>query len=244
MQQIATFRKTLLAAVLAGASLMMASPFAAASAPAEDQQMATKRAAADARSAAQRDFAQFVSHQLARKGGAPLDFPLDINDIRELKDAKIGYGFPIYTVDPVDLMAGRGTLKSMAKPVNQWRFVITLNERAIGLATVEKNKGRYETVAYGAAVLAKDLDASAKVHGNADKSNLRFLRIYQARSDFLEVASQDGRGRFAPLHSARESLTLQKGIGKEGKKGAELLDETDIVEPLRSAVRQNLAATR
>lgn len=241
MHHLTTFRRTMLAVAISGASLLLVSP-AATAAPAHDAtQVSTKRAATEALSAAQRDFARFVAHQLQRKGGAPSDFPLAISDLQELKAASISYGFPVYTIDPPDMLAGRGSMRSMAKQVNQWRFVIALNGRAIGLATVEKNKGRYETVAYGAAVLAKDLDAAASRHGNADKSNLRFLRIYQARADFLEVDSLDGRGRFAPLHSARESLSLQK---QSGTQGSDLLDETELVQPLRSAVRQNIGAQR
>jgi hypothetical protein len=199
MHQLTTFRRTLLAVILGGASLMMTAP-AATAAPSFDGLQVPPRVSAQALAAAQRDLAQFVAHQLSRKGAAPADFPLDVTNMQDLKRASISYGFPVYTIAPDELLAGRGTMRSMAKPVNQWRFVITIDQRPVGLATVEKSNGRLETVAYGAAVLAKDLDATAKRHGNADKSNLRFLRIYQARSDFLEVASDDGRGRFAPLH--------------------------------------------
>ena len=203
-------------------------------------QATIRNSTAEALGAEQRDFSQFVAHQLRRQG-APIDFPLDVADLQDLKDAKIEYGFAVHTIDPPELLAGRGSMQSMARHANQWRFVITLHQRAIGMTTVEKTNGRYETVAYGAAVLAKDLDAVAAVHGNADKSNLRFLRIYQARSDLLEVIGQDGRERFAPLHSARESLLLAQR-SKDGNSG--LLDESELVQPLRAAVKQNMAASR
>ena len=238
MQQTRSFQRTLIAALISGASLVMLAPSSALAAP---HAASSQHAATEALRAAQRDFAQFVAHQVQRKGGTPGDFPLEIKNLQELSGARISYGFPVYTIDPPDLLAGRGTMRAMAKPVNEWRFVIAVNGRAIGLATVEKNNGKFETVAYGAAVLAKDLDAAASFHGNADKSNLRFLRIYQARSDFLEVASEDGRGRFAPLHSARESLAMNKSVGKAD---AGLLDETELVQPLRAAVKQNMAPTR
>ena len=238
MQPTRTLHRTLIAALISGASLMM---LATSSASATTPAISSKHANALALQAAQRDFAQFVAHQQQRKGGAPTDFPLDIKDLQELGEARISYGFPVYTIDPPELLAGRSTMRSMAKPVNQWRFVIAVNGRAIGLATVEKNRGKFETVAYGGAVLAKDLDASAKAHGNADKSNLRFLRIYQARSDFLEVASDDGRGRFAPLHSARASLEMHKSAGKQAPG---LFDESELMQPLRAAVQQNMAASR
>lgn len=229
MHTIPKFRITFL-----GLSLAMALPMASAQMHAPDQALA----------AAQRDFARFVAHQLQRKEQTSGQFPLDVRNVGELKDAKIDYGFAVNTIDPQKLLAGRETMRAMAKPVNEWRFVITRNGQAIGLATVEKINGSYQTVAYGAAVLAKDLNAAANNYGNADKSNLRFVRVYQARSDFLEVASQDGRGRFLPLHSARQSLGMQQGAHKEAEQARGLLDETEITEPLRSAVKQNLAASR
>ncbi len=240
MQVPSHLRHHLLAALFGGVSLMLAVPAAMAAPNNIAQQAAIKHATAEALSAAQRDFSQFVTHQLQRRG-APADFPLDIASLQDLKDATIAYGFAVHTIDPPELLAGRGNMQSMARHANQWRFVIMHNERAIGLATVEKNNGRYQTVAYGGAVLAKDLDAVAAVHGNADKSNLRFMRIYQARADLLEVTAANGQARFAPLHSARESLVL-KQRNKDGGDG--LLDESEFMQPLRSAVKQNMAASR
>lgn len=240
MQPISQFRLTFLATLLAGTSLMLAIPSASAAPNNIAQKAATRHATAEALAAARRDFSQFVAHQLQRQG-APVEFPLDVADLRDLKDATISYGFAVHTIDPPELLAGRGTMQAMAHHANQFRFVITLKDRAIGLATVEKNNGRYETVAYGGAVLARDLDAVVAVHGNADKSNLRMLRIYQARSDLLEVAGQDGRVRYAPLHSARESLLLAQH-NKDGNNG--LMDEAEFMQPLRTAVKQNMAVSR
>ncbi|MQA23812.1 hypothetical protein GEV01_30270 [Rugamonas sp. FT103W] len=194
-----------------------------------------------ASSAARRDFSQFVQFQVQNHAGsAPQGFPLDVADVQDLKDARIAYGFPVYTVDPTDLLAGRRELKAMAKPTGIWRFVVTLNEQPIGLATVEQVNGKWETVAYGATVLAKDLDAAMTAYGNADRSNVRVLRIYQAQSDFLEVSSaQNGAARFAPLHSARQSLLLQRKAAGDG-----LLDASELLEPLRAAVKKNLESAR
>lgn len=240
--------RPMLAALLCGASLVLAG------APAQAQSDGTstfkavpKRAASAALAAAQRDFAQFVTHQLQVRGtsGTPSDFPLEISDMQDLKDAKIGYGFPVYTVDPNELLAGRGSMKQMAKATGQWRFVILLGQRPIGMATLELNNGNYETVAYGAAVLAKDVDATMGYYGDAERSNVRFVRIFQARSDLLEVVGRDdGRTRYAPLHSARESLMMQQRSNKDGKTGDGLLDEAELLQPLRSAVKQNMDASK
>ena len=240
MQPKSQFRQTLLGTLMLGASLILAGPTASAAPNSIAQEAATRHATSAALVAARRDFALFVAHQLQRQG-APAEFPLDVADLRDLKDATIGYGFAVHTIDPPELLAGRSTMQAMAHHANQFRFVISLHDRAIGLATVEKNNGRYETVAYGGAGLARDLDAVAAVHGNADKSNLRLLRIYQARADLLEVTSSDGRAHYAPLHSARQSLLLSQPdkVGQDG-----LLDEAEFIQVLRTAVKQNLAAAR
>jgi hypothetical protein len=183
--------------------------------------------------AAKRGLAQFAEHQQAlRPGSAPQDFPLDITDVSDLKQATVGHGFEVYTVDPKELLT-RGDLPSLAKPTGEWRYIISLHGRPIGLATVQQVNGRYETVAYGASVLAKDVEAAMTAHGNSSRSNLRFIRIYQARSDLLEV----DHAKFAPLHSARESLLLQKA-------GTQLVDGSELLEPLRAAVKANIEAFR
>jgi hypothetical protein len=183
--------------------------------------------------AAKRGLTQFAEHQQSiRPGSAPVDFPLEITDVGDLRQATVSHGFQVYTVDPKELLA-RGDLPSLAKPTGEWRFVISLRGKAIGLATVQKVNGRFETVAYGGAVLAKDVDAAMAAHGNSARSNLRFIRIYQARSDLLEV----DRAKFAPLHSARESLLLKKT-------GSDLLEGSELLEPLRAAVKANFDAFR
>lgn len=194
-----------------------------------------------ASSAARRDFSQFIQFQVQNHAGsAPQGFPLDVADVQDLKDARIAYGFQVYTIDPADLLTGRRELKAMAKPTGIWRFVVTLNEQPIGLATVEQVNGKWETVAYGATVLARDLDAAMSAYGNADRSNVRVLRIYQAQSDFLEVSSaQNGAARFAPLHSARQSLLMQRKATGDG-----LLEASELLEPLRAAVKKNLESAR
>jgi hypothetical protein len=62
---------------------------------------------------AKTDLAQFVQHNLqSRVNGLPQEFPLDIADIQDLKDAKIGYGSQAYMIDPGDIVAGRVTWRA------------------------------------------------------------------------------------------------------------------------------------
>ncbi|MEO6919876.1 MAG: hypothetical protein ABI171_12820 [Collimonas sp.] len=242
--------KPVVQALLFSACLLaMSAPLRAQSTLTQTPQQLQKTQGNDAGAAARRGFAEFVQHQIqAHAGNLPDGFPLDVADVQDLKDASIGYGFPVYTVDPKDIVAGRSDFSAMAKPTGTWRFVIDLKHRPIGLATVEKINGAWQTVAYGAAGLSKDVDALSRFHGNADHSNLRFIRVYQARSDFLEVASANGAVRFAPLQSARESLLLQQRANKSGGNANDsaggLLDASQFAESLRAAVKANLANYR
>lgn len=235
-------RISILLGLAAASCLALSSPTLYAQTTQAAQLSASPQSQRDgAATAVRRDFAQFVQYQVQNHAGsAPPGFPLEVADVQDLKDARIAYGFPVYTIDPTDLLAGRREMKAMTRPTGIWRFVITLHDQPIGLATVEQVNGKWETVAYGASVMAKDLDAAMGAYANAERSNVRVLRIYQAQSDFLEVSSaQNGAVRFAPLHSARQSLLLQRKGAGDG-----LVAASDLLEPLRVAVKKNLDSTR
>jgi hypothetical protein len=236
----AVVRATLLATAMALAS----APLQAQTTLASPGAATTAAQRSEALAAARRDFAQFVASSISRHAGTlPAGFPLAVNDVQDLKDAQVAHGFQIFTVDPRDLIAGRSDLSAMAKPSPVWRFVLNLHDRPIGLVTVEHVDGHWQAVAFGASTLAQDVDALMAFHGNADRSNLRFIRIYQAQSDFLEVAA-NGTARFAPLHSARLSLQLQQRAAKAGKPDDGLMDAATFLDPLRGAVKANLNAFR
>jgi hypothetical protein len=241
------FKKTALAALIVGVSAAQANSSLLAQTNASGI-IVTSEQANIVRAAAQRDFAQFVQFNIQQHAGSsPPGFPLDVTDVHDLEDAKLAYGFPIYTVKPNDILAGRGDLHSMAQATGEWRFVITVHETPIGMATLKQVDGRWKITSYGAAVLAKDVDAVLALHANAERSNVRFVRIYQAESDFLEVVSpQDAHARFAPLHSARQSLLMQQRNEKSGNPSVNngLLEQADFIEPLRAAVKSNLETFR
>ncbi|ERE00276.1 hypothetical protein [Pseudogulbenkiania ferrooxidans] len=183
--------------------------------------------------AARQGLAGFVKQNLAEYGvRLPDGFPLSVADGRELASLRLGRGFPVYSVNPQRLLAADADLSGLMAPTGSWRFVALSGSRPVGLVTVEKVEGRWQAIAFGAAELAKNVEAAQAGHAG----QTRFLRVYQAQSDFLEVAQADGKPRFAALMSARETLSL--------KKQPALLDGADLIEPLRAAVRANLASFR
>ena len=187
-----------------------------------------------AATAAAQDLARFVKHQQkTHADGLPKGFPFAVGSVGELASARLGRGFAVYTVDPADV-ASASDLSTVAKPTGTWRFVVRSGGRPVGLATVEQVDGQWKVVSYGGALLAQEIDAQMRQHGNAEHSNLRFIRIFQARSDFLEVESgSGGPARVAPLVSARQSLRLPER--------ASLVDQAEVMPSLRAAVAANLA---
>ncbi|MCD4500075.1 hypothetical protein [Chromobacterium vaccinii] len=183
--------------------------------------------------AARQGLASFVKQNLAEYGARlPDGFPLSVADGRELASLRLGRGFPVYSVNPQRLLAADADLSGLMAPTGSWRFVALSGSRPVGLVTVEKVEGRWQAIAFGAAELSKNVEAAQAGHAG----QTRFLRVYQAQSDFLEVAQADGKPRFAALMSARETLSL--------KKQPALLEGADLIEPLRAAVRANLASFR
>jgi len=65
----------------------------------------------------------------------------------------------------------------------------------------------------------------------------RFIRIYQATADFIEVKDTQQNSRFVPLIAARQSLHLSSPAAI----GAQLSIGTDILPSLQQAVRTHMS---
>lgn len=196
----------------------------------------------DAATAARLGLADLV-RQGEREFGArlPEGYPLAVSDARALATLRLGAGFLVYSVTPQQVLAKDADLSRQMSPTGAWRFTVYQLARPVGLVTVESVAGRWQAVAFGAAGLAQNLASLQAAHGESGKAGMRFLRVYQAQSDFLEVTpSGGGKPRFAPLNSAYASLALTR----QKETDAALLDGSALLEPLRAAVRSNLANWR
>ena len=220
---------------LAVAGALMASVVVHAQSPEIAQmRIAVQAQEPAAATAAAQDLARFVKHhQKVHADGLPKGFPLAIDKVSDLASARLGRGFAVYTVDPADIAAA-DDLSAVARPTGTWRFVIRAGSRTVGLATVVQVNGQWQVVSYGGAQLAEDVESTMRQHGNADRSNLRFVRVFQARADFLEVQSpSEDRARLAPLFSARESLRMPQRAAP--------MEQSEVLPSLRAAVAANLA---
>jgi hypothetical protein len=144
----------------------------------------------------------------------------------------------MHTVNPRDLVKNRElTLQGLILPMDMWRFLVLANETPVGLLTVVKVDRQWKAVSFGGADLAKEIDAIGK---NWSRHSFRFIRVYQATSDFMEIMRGHDTLGFAPLKSARVSLGIDNFDSGPGM----LLYNSEILEPLREMVSRTLSIRR
>jgi hypothetical protein len=166
-------------------------------------------------------------------GTLPDGFPFDINDLSELKTAELGLGFEVYSAHPQTMLAGGRPFDQMLMGTGIWNFVVMVDKHPVALLELEKVLGKWQVNGAGGSKLAQDVYASTQNH--AGKNAFRFVRIYQATADFLEVKDMEGKPRFAPLLAARQSLrTFNTGAETQ------LANPQDLLPSLQQAVRSHL----
>lgn len=167
-------------------------------------------------------------------GSLPHGFPIEVNDISELKNAELGLGFEVYSAHPQTLMAGGRPFDQMLMGTGVWNFVVLVDKQPVALLELEKVNGKWQVNGVGGAKLAQDVHASSQNH--AGKNAFRFVRIYQATSDFLEVKDIEGKSRYAPLIAARQTLRMSAAVGAD----TPLATGSDVLPALQEAVRGHL----
>jgi hypothetical protein len=166
-------------------------------------------------------------------GTLPEGFPFDINDLSELKNAELGLGFEVYSAHPQTLLAGGRPFEQMLMGTGIWNFVVMVGKHPVALLELEKVNGKWQVNGAGGAKLAQDINAAT--YNFAGKNAFRFVRIYQATADFLEVKDIEGKARFAPLLAARQSLRMFNPTAE-----LSLANGQDVLPGLQQAVRGHL----
>lgn len=224
-------------------AVMALAAFACAAAIAQPPQMAheadfapaAQRVQSPARAGAEQALREMSARWHDQAAGTlPRAFPFDVADVADMAQAHVGFGFQVYDADPQSLLGG-DSLQHSAHATGTWRFAVMLQQRPIGLLTVAQTEQGWSVVSLGGAGLSKEIDAVVYAHGGKADTQLRYVRVPQATSDFIEVAGGGADARFVPLRAARESLRLATGSD------AALLDERALQPLLRDAVSRGLA---
>lgn len=184
--------------------------------------------ATPARSGAEAAVQQLAQELRQDTGTLPQGFPFDLDDVSQLQQLSLGFGFQVYDID-AGRLAGGESLSASARATGTWRFTVSLAGRPVGLVTLVQQGEHWEAVSFGGAGLAQEMDAV--VRSQDGKAPLRYLRLPQATADFIEVGDSAG-ARFVPLRAARESLRLDGGAAS--------LSEAQLAPELRAAVARHI----
>lgn len=157
--------------------------------------------------------------------------------VLSLKDGVISRGFRVYTVTPSQLLSKVDqTFDTLVEPTDMWRFIVEVGGKAAGLITVAKVEDKWEAVTVGAAELAQEISEMYAKYPEQEGYVTRFVRVYQAQSDFLEVSGEGQVKGFAPFKSGRMALDVENVLNP----GA-LISEAEIRISLRDVVQENLS---
>lgn len=177
-----------------------------------------------------------ISRGQAPDAKPPQNFPIAVDRYGDLGRVSLGIGFEVNTIDPAVLTKADRTadLGAMTRSTDIWNFVILSNGQPVGLLEMDKVQGRWQAVGAGSAKLAAEIVAMAPKTGDG---SFRFVRIYQATSDLIEVRGSGKRSQYLPMQSAQRSLPI---AGLSAKTAGATVGSEDLLPALQSAVRSNL----
>lgn len=164
----------------------------------------------------------------------PSGFPIPVATYGDLQKLSLGAGFEVNTIDPAALMYAKrdADLSRIARGTDAWKFFIVADGKPVALLDVGKVDGRWQAIGAGSSDLAADLAATAPMTGDG---SFRFVRIYQATSDLVEVRGAGGGSRFVPMRSAQHALSIPSTAAK-----TQALSSESLLPALQTAVRGNL----
>ncbi|MCK4766604.1 MAG: hypothetical protein KAW12_30710 [Candidatus Aminicenantes bacterium] len=124
-----------------------------------------------------------------------------------LDNTGLFYGFQVYTVDPEEFVHV-SSLDGILKPTGLWRFVLAKDNQPLSLLTVARVEDSWTAVSIGAAQLAAEVKSVIERWPAEAGYDFRFIRIYQARCDFIQVSKDNRTVGLIPLAASRQTLKM------------------------------------
>lgn len=172
-----------------------------------------------------------------QQGEAVEESGFAVNSFNSLQSATVDFGFRVNTIDPMRLKnPGNDLLCRMISPTPSWRFLVLSGGEPIGLITVEFIDGQWQAVSAGAAELALEVFKVKSAWPQEGGYDLRFVRVFQATSDLIEVSRGQGDViGYVPLKAARVSLQMNQ----PDVNPTSLMYDSELIFPLGELVKQN-----
>ena len=126
---------------------------------------------------------------------------------KEFVTATVGKPFQVFSLSPVFWGDEKLSPQQLIQPLTEWRIPVIVNGEYRALLTVAKMNDDWKVVDFGAAGLAKELEAFGgknMVMGN--EVHCILLRIFQLQCDFVIIKNYDeelSSQKIFPLQSAR-----------------------------------------
>jgi len=156
-----------------------------------------------------------------------------------LKKVKLGAFFQVYTVEPQVLLTTQEeniSFGALARPTEMWRVIVVFNNRAHSLLTMGKVDGKWQVVTWGAKGLSKELYALREKWPAKKNYKLRFIRVYQARADVVQIIDASGKSKgYVPLVSARVAFSLPGEFDP-----FYTMSEADVFHTMKKTVEKNM----
>ncbi len=161
------------------------------------------------------------------------------NSEADVAGAQLGAAFQVFTIPPDKILnydPSIPDLSSMIVPTNQWQFLIISQGNPKSLLTVDFFNDQWTTVSIGASGLAMQLSKITAAWPASAGYRCKLIKVYQAKSDLLEISFGDKLIGIIPLLSARMAL----GFEKKDFDPLDLQDSGNIVINLKPIVQKGL----
>lgn len=161
----------------------------------------------------------------------------------DITGAELGMAFQVFTIPPDKILnydPSISDLSSMIVPTNLWQFLIISYGNPKSLLTVDFFNDQWTPVSIGASGLAMQLSKIIEAWPASAGYQYRLIKVYQAKSDLLEISLGDQVIGIVPLLSARMAL----GFEKRDFDPLDLGNSRNILINLMPAVEKNIQEER
>lgn len=181
----------------------------------------------DALQAAQEGLSSFLN-SIPKNELMLYNFPENAN----LTQATLGEPVNEYSITPQKIINYdfHTSIKDLLLPTNLWYFPIIYNSKVRTILIVDFFEQKWQAVAIGYSGLAVQIKLITDKLRNDNITEYQFLRIYQAKSDFI-ITSQDKITRLIPLESAKVGLKLSQAndVSMRFYKPSEIMKKLQII---------------
>ena len=190
---------------------------------------------ADVMKAAKEGFDRMIKGQKYNSRFQKLGF----DSQEDIDKALVGEGFQVFTISPDDLFndAALQDIKSVIIPINEWDFIIHVDGEAKCLLKVSYDSGRWFAFGMGSSILSKEINGIKKKWPASLGHDFRFIRVYQASSDLVELSQKGNVLGLIPLTSVIKEKK-QRIVGEFATD--DLHNGKEVLLNLRPAVKSNI----